>query len=142
MKITGPQLGRRVEKWGKRLSDLGVAHWRIEFVAMADELPGDEPTADACVQCSPTYDNCRFFFSHRFLERADAQELDETIIHEWLHVAMRNLDRVYETPEKYMPEATYADWTHRVFEEREHFIDSLSKALYTLHSGEKPRFSP
>jgi hypothetical protein len=142
VKITGPQLARRVEKWGKRLSDLGVAHWRIEYVALADELPGDTPEADACVQCSALYDNCRFVFRNGFLGRVEARELDETIIHEWLHVAMRNLDRVYEIPEKYMPEATYGDWTHRVFEERENLIDGLSKALYTLHSGEKPHFSP
>lgn len=106
------------------------------------DMPGLHNDAYACVQASPQYSNCRFFFNRTFLDAAGSDDLDETIIHEWLHVAMRDFDRALEVPERWMPDATYEQWTERVTEEREGFIDGLAKALLTLHLQRKPRFSP
>lgn len=136
------ELARRVEAWGKRLAPLGVAHFQINHVTITDSVPGRTGGAVAGAAVSGSYDNVSFYFNCDWLEAVEEKELDETIIHEWLHVAMRDLDSVMEDVEQWMPPATYAMHDERVLHEKEGLIDRMSIALYALHTGEPVRFSP
>src|SRR3954451_17356626 len=104
MKITPVQLAERVEAWQKRLEPLGVGHFRIECVTLTDEVPGQSIDADAGVAANPDYDLARFYFNNDFLEQVDAQPLDETILHEWVHVAMRDHDNAIKLARPYFPD--------------------------------------
>ncbi len=138
MNITPIQLATRVEKWGKKLAPLGVGHWSIESVCIS-ELEESRAT----VETSKNYDECWWDFDVTFLKECQAHELDQVIIHEWVHVAMRDLDNlVYDTAERWLPEEAFQDFRENLLHEREGHVDRVSKALTQLHAGQKPRFSP
>lgn len=141
MKITPVQLAERVEAWQKRLAPLGVAHWTIEKVILCDETPSG-PNANATVNTSPTYDYCTFWFRADYVEEATADELDNTIIHEWMHVAMRDLDEAIAAAEDQLSPGFRDAWEDRVGHEREGLVDRLALSLMLAHKRRKPRFQP
>lgn len=122
------QLAKRVEKWQHRLAHLGISHFRINSVTIDDETPGG-PHAQASVRVSENYDNATFWFKWDFINDCTERDLDETIIHEWLHVAMRDLDQALDSAETWMPKATYADWDERIDHEREGLVERLTRTL-------------
>lgn len=131
MKITEEELMERVEEWQQRLGGLGIAHFVIEGLNVVDITPGG-PGAKASVQVSNNYDTATFWFTHEFLEETEEQELEETIIHEWVHVAMRDLDFSLESVESWMPPITYQMWDETVDHEREGFVDRIAQALIQM----------
>lgn len=137
----GVALAQRVEKWGKKLAPLGVAHFYIDSIHITDETPGG-PRAKATVQASQNYDHCTFWFQDDFLTHCSGDELDHTIIHEWLHVAMRDFDRSLDAVEKWMPEATYGDFEDTVDAEREGLVDRVAHTLFLAFNDRKPHFTP
>lgn len=134
VKITPIQLAKRVERWQNLLSPLGVGHFRITAVHLVEHAPHN-PRAKASVWCPSHYDNAEFWFTYELLESCDEQELDETIIHEWLHVAWRDMDEALEAVEKWMPDSTYEDFESVIDHEREGLIDRTARALYALHNA-------
>lgn len=147
MKITNIQLAKRVEAWGKRLAPLGVAHWDINYIAVVDAIPVDpgelvSNTAMAAVQCSKDYDQCWWYFTETFLDTCDEEQLDYVIIHEWMHVAMRDMAVVSDRVEKWMPPVYYEDHQEALEHETESLVDRVARTMLYLHTGEKPRFSP
>ena len=127
------KLAKRVEMWQKRLTSLGLGHWRIEGVTIADDPPG-YGDAQAAVQPSDQYDSVRFWFQTEYVENATERELDETILHEWMHVAMRSLDQAIESVEYGLSPAAREVWRDRVQFEREGLVDRLARQIYALHS--------
>lgn len=142
MKITPIQLAKRVEAWGKRLAPLGVAHFDILRVTIGDESPSGHQNSKAAVQVHDLYDNCAFFFDSDELDRMEADELDMTIIHEWLHVAFRDLEAAINSYEDWVPVKFQDDFEDRLNHEREGLVDRLARALFQLYSGRPARFSP
>jgi hypothetical protein len=142
MKITPIQLAKRVEKWGQRLAPLGVSHWRIERVILTDDIDSYGRNASAGVSTSDFYDDVTWHFQNEWLENCTEQELDETIIHEWLHVAWRDLAEVQKRVRTWMPYATFNDHTDAVRHETEGLVDRLSRAMYHLYAGDKPHITP
>lgn len=124
-------LAKRVEFWQKKLSFLGLAHWRIEAVHIVDETPGGVE-ARATVQTKARYDNCRFWFTHDFVDTATQKEIDETILHEWMHVFMRDLDRAIESVEDALSPGVSTQWEDWVDHEREGVVDRLARQFYAL----------
>ena len=129
--LTERQLEKRVKFWVKRLHHLGLGHWRLDEVCIVGEIP-EEPGAVASVQTSHLYDNFRMLFRSDYIAQADGPGIDETIVHELIHVVMRNLDRTYETVEEWMPKHTYDDFMVNVVMEREAFVERMARALYSL----------
>lgn len=142
MNITPVQLAKRVESWGKRLSPLGVAHFDILRVTLGEECPSGNSNAKASVQVHDLYDNCSFFFNTAELDRMSEDELDMTIIHEWLHVAFRDLEAAVASCEDWLPDRTFSDFEERLNHEREGLVDRLARAMFQLHTGKPARFSP
>lgn len=142
MKITPIQLAKRVEAWGKRLSALGVAHFDITRITIGDESPSGDSSAKATVQVHNFYDNCSFWFDADELDRMEEDELDMTIIHEWLHVGFRDFEAAIAASKDWLPVRTIEDFEERLNHEREGLIDRLARAMFQLYSGKPPRFSP
>lgn len=126
------KLAERVEEWQDRLRWLGIGHWRIDAVHVDDETPGG-PHANATVRASYHYQSCEFWFKHEFVDNANDAELDETIIHEWLHVAMRDFDRAVESIEDQLSCSVREVWESRVDHEREGLIDAVARQIYFTH---------
>lgn len=144
-------LAERVEAWQQKLWQLGVAHWRIKAVTLTDQVPrqavrGDSPPV-AGVIVSSDYDTVHFFFANDYLEELEEgglypdpdRELDETILHEWLHVAMRDFDEQLERVENWMPDATYGDFHDTLNHSREKLVDRLSRQLYSFYAHDTRR---
>lgn len=131
MNITPIQLAKRIEKWQQRLQSLGVGHTRIECVSLVDQTPGGSD-AKATVQPSREYDSAHFWFTHDFIKECTESELDETIVHEWVHVAMRDLDVAIEADvvEDFLPKFAHEVWADRVDHEREGFVDKIAREIY------------
>lgn len=128
MNITEKQLAARVALWQERMADTGVGSWRVDSVNKVDESPSG-PDALASVQTSNRYDSCSFWFTNEFLADADDQTLDETIVHEWLHVAMRNFDNAIDAAAFELSSGSRYQWNDRVDHEREGLIDRLSRLI-------------
>lgn len=136
MNITNAQLTARIEYWKRKLPELGISHWRVEEVAIVDETPGG-PDADATVGASSYYDSARFYFTRGFLNGATKEQLDATIIHEWMHVVMRDHDDVLESVQTWMPQQTYNDFAERVDHTREGIIERCARLIHRLHTDNK-----
>lgn len=133
MRITSIQLAQRIQRWQKQLEILGIGHFRIDSVNVADTTPSG-PSAKASVTMSGHYDYCTFWFTHETLDDCTPSELDELIVHEWLHVAFRDFEAAFHAVEKWMPAPTYEDWNDRVEHESEGVVDRLAKLIVALHA--------
>ncbi len=132
VKVTPAQLARRVEKWQGRLANLGISHFRITAVHVADETISG-PGSDASVYVPDSYDNAEFWFTWGFLEDCDEYQLDATIVHEWIHVAMRDFESAIEVVETWMPQATYKDFEDRIQHEREGLVERMARTIVGLY---------
>jgi hypothetical protein len=132
LSFTEDQLLDRVKRWQQKLSALGVAHFRVLSVEIVDEL--DEEKAGAAAFISEFYDSVYFEFRKDDLEDASDLDIDERIIHEWVHVAMRDLDQAIESVERWMPDPSREDFKRVVNFEREGLVERLARAMYALHS--------
>ncbi len=132
---TPVQLAERVEEWQHRLALLGVGHFRITSVTIDDETPAG-PHAQASAQMSTSYDNVRMWFKHDYIEVCGERDLDETIVHEWLHVAMRDFDSAIDAVEAWMPKQTYDAFEERVDHEREGVVDRVSRTIVAFYYDE------
>jgi hypothetical protein len=130
------KVAERVEFWQKELTELGIGHWRIKGVSFFNT---DYSSRDATVHCETDYDSCVFEFRQDWWFEADQKERDETIIHEWIHVAMRDLDQVRNLVSQWMPEATFTNYEETHKHALEGFVERLSWLLYRLHTSPAER---
>jgi hypothetical protein len=139
--ITPVQLAERVEAWQKMLTSLAIGHYRITQVTLTDQVPdglhSTSGMAEAAVGISNNYDDVHFSFNSEFVEDATEQELDEAIVHEWIHVGWRDLDRALSDTEKWMPEATADAWSENIHHIREGIVDRTARQLYAFHRAPK-----
>lgn len=140
MSLTPEEIAERVEAWKKRLDLLGISHWRLDEVILVDdgEMPGGaRADAAAAVFIPDRYDRCRFYFNNAYLDDASSADIDQSIVHEWLHVAMRDFDQALGVVEGWMPDQTYSDWEDRVNHEREGLVDRLAWQIVAGFSNTK-----
>lgn len=85
---------KRVDHWRVKLAPAGLSHWHFEFEypdgVIEDNYDGE---ADACVRVHQTYDNARWEVGRAVFSMTE-DEVDKLIVHELLHVMMRDLNRV------------------------------------------------
>lgn len=148
MKVTDAsalRLARRVEKWAKIMVELGLAHWRIEQITLTDEMPNDgdgKGSANASIYVASTYDSMHIYFRNSFLEEASDRKIDETIVHELVHAAMRDIDEAINAADDFFSAASLDIWHERVDDARERLVENLARLIVRLHHGDKPRFTP
>lgn len=129
--MTIHQLRRRIQFWQKQLPELGVGHWWIDRIGIVDAPFGRE-NAKAAVWYSDQYDRCVFEFSHE-VANGDPREIDRTIIHEWLHVALRDHDKAVESLEGFLSPQSWEVADDRINHEKEGVIDRLAFLIERLH---------
>lgn len=130
--MTLSALTKRVKFWQQKLAPLGVGHWRVDVKIV--EEPQGKPNSKAAVRSSAQYDTCWMEFAIADLAVATPDDLDETIIHEWLHVAFRDFDHaVREGIYDNFPRIAEDLWEARVDHEREGIIDRLARTILELN---------
>ena len=130
------QLAKRVEFWQKQLSGLGVGHWRIEQVSCVNEVPGAQGSL-AGVFPSGQYASATFWFQNEHIDNSTPREVDETIVHEWLHVVMRDLDAALDSVDEHLAPAVEEMWKSRVTHEREALVDMLARDIVDKYYAAK-----
>ena len=68
------------------------------------------------------------------------EELDQIILHEWMHVAMRDLDQAIEAVEDHLSYPVREVWENRVQHEREGLVDRMATALQSAFIGKLVSF--
>lgn len=131
MSISNEYLLARVEYWQERLKPLGLSHFRVEQVVVGPETP----SGDGCNATSGLpqhYDSIYFWFKQEFLDETDENRLNEVIVHEWLHGALRDLDEATDAAHKWMPDLVAKDFDERIEHEQEGLIDRLARLIVAL----------
>lgn len=131
--VTHRQLQRKIALWQKRLALLGVSHWRftVKIVPNIEPQGSDPSDSDIAARAttSEVYDNVEFLFKASILDSKTEEELDELIVHEWLHVADRDRDEAEQAiMESLGPQAADA-WEDRFWRLREGQVDRLARLI-------------
>jgi hypothetical protein len=93
--MTRSQLQRRVEQVARQLTPLGLAHWEFD-VQIVDTDGLEAPNSDAQVQASTKYDSAQMCFRREFIEVAEVEDIDKTIVHELLHLLFRDFENLLD----------------------------------------------
>jgi hypothetical protein len=134
--VTERQLRRRIEGWQKALWPLGLGHWQLDSLKIVEQAdPGkSEREAAASVGRAWHYDTFDLEFTRSALEEATPEDLDQTIIHELLHLVFRDHDRVFEQAESWVPPAGWESLTEMMEHEVEGIIDRMARTIYHVYS--------
>lgn len=127
--MTGKQLKARVMFWREILR---LENWdmMIEVVTEFEE----EPAARAKCLNEDDYDDTTLTFHQDWLNSATPEERDTVIVHELLHVMMRDFDDSIERIDNQLAKPVADLWHDSVRHERENLVDRLSKVIVHLHS--------
>jgi hypothetical protein len=126
------RLLRRIDFWQRHLAPLGLAPYRTH-VGYVEETQGKEGAAASCHN-SVHYDTVWFEFRQDYVEKAEKWQLDETIIHEWLHVLFRDYDSAVNYAGDYMSPQVREMWECQVEHELEGVIEKLARTIRMLHA--------
>lgn len=129
--MTERQLLKRVKFWQRTLVDLGLQHWRIEECAIEHEDAMESRAAS--VGTSKQYASVWFKFRRDFLDEAPTDKIDETIIHEWLHVYLRDLEEAKDGAETWFTTAAWTDFEERYEHETEGVVEGMARLIVRLH---------
>lgn len=127
--MTKRQLATRVRYWQKRIPDLGVSHWRLESLKVDDECHGGL----AAIRKREDYDSFDMEIQTEYLRDGSLRDMDETIVHELLHLAFRDLDDTIAHAETWMPDATYQDFDGHIDHEREGLVERLARTIVRVN---------
>lgn len=126
--MTHAALEKRVRQWQQSMPCLGLAHWRIE-IKILEELRDDRET-NASVVCSSHYDTAWMEFERSFLNEAEEAQVDQTIVHELVHMAMRDFDNAISDVYVSLGQPARAIWMDHVDHAREGLVERLARTLY------------
>lgn len=129
------ELHQRVEWWQERLLLLGVRHFRIEAVEL-NEAPQGRRTATAGVNIDSSYDSCNFQFHIEQFTELTPREMDEVIVHEWLHVAFRDMTHAIGLIDDHLSNSVQDIWDDAVDHAEETLIDRIARQIvFLVHSN-------
>lgn len=124
-------LAERVTYWANVLAPLGLQHWRIT-VEIVDE-PEGKASADAAVNVSAYYDQATIQFAADRLEELTPEELDETIVHELIHVVNRDLWDAMTQPEYMFGKPAWSVHYDRIDHEMEGVVERVARSIVRAH---------
>lgn len=137
--MTLAQLAKRISYWQDHPSmrHLDIARWRFRLYWIEDTAD-DDPDYVVVGHAHPHdfYTDANLGFSkERFEDEHYDHDQDRYIVHELIHVAMRDFDRSItdESPlEDYLPPPVLGLWSKVVLHEREALVDALARTIVSL----------
>lgn len=132
MTTSPSKLLKRVQFWQKELATLGISAWRLDELELVES---DDFRAQVCA--SSHYDLYKLRFDREFLEDATEQDLDETIVHELLHVVMRDLDTATDRAIRYTPGGEDGELHSSIKLAREALVHRLSLQIVSTFYADK-----
>jgi hypothetical protein len=132
--VTAQEIRERVEFWTTRLASLGIGHWDFEIIVYDGDIE-DAPNCDATADTSDRYDSAALNFraDKVDLNTRTLDEIDQLILHELLHVAMRDFDETIEPARWNMSPPSGTLWANSVEREREGLVERLARTIWSLH---------
>ena len=124
--MTITQLRKRVELWLNRMQPLGIRHWAIELSIVNVVENERQVEANASCTCASHYDKMWLEFRKDFIDSADEEDLDRTIVHELLHASMRDLDHVSEGVSEYLGEPHRSVYQESLMHATEGLVERLA----------------
>jgi hypothetical protein len=141
--LTGRQVAKRIDFWRKELELLGLSHWHLQLDIEDDLRTGHGDRANAAVNTEDFYDAARIKIDSEVIpgpgsDLVDLEHLDYCIVHELIHVAMRDFDAAIDSVKDHLAPAAASQWEDRLEHEEEGFVDRTARAivrLYHRHQG-------
>lgn len=122
--MTSTDIVGLVRAWAPRL---GLSHWEIDVTW--DETLTDD-VANVVVESS--YDGARITLRADLVEHPDAEYVEATVVHELLHVVMRDLDATLPPVLDLLPRGAASLARARYEHESEGIVDRLATVLVRL----------
>ncbi len=128
--MTRRALERRVEFWRALLAP----EWRI---TLSDRRPGadDDPDDDqyhATIRSAEDYLHATLWVRADFYGEAEASEVDVTIVHELVHLLMRELRRTMDLIVTHVHRDTYTVLDARFRTEEERLVERVARIIARL----------
>jgi len=127
---------RRVTYWQKKLKPLRLEHWDIEVEAVDEPSDSVFYSAKAAVTMSSHYDTVYLEVCKAWLPDAEPGDIDKVIIHELIHVAMRDFDDAIHRVEDVLGVPARGIWKEELRHERESLVEQLARTLYLAYEGD------
>lgn len=121
----------RVDYWREVCEPLGLGHWRIS-VEIVDE-PHGHSGSGAAVQPSEYYDSASIEFADVIFDTHTDTEIDEIIVHELMHIVMRDLFDALTEPQYMFGTPAWSAFRNRIDHETEGMIDRTARAIVAAH---------
>lgn len=125
------KLAERVEFWADRLYLHG---WEFD-VEFAVRPEGRSSSWIACVKTDSQYDEATLQFNKEKLKELKQTQIDVYIVHELLHVMMRDLDEAIESVMEFFSHREWTLWKERVDHEEEGLVMRLAEIIVLQHSA-------
>lgn len=136
--MTLNQVCKRVDYWRQHLQSLGVSHWAITVAIVDEPSPGrrNAPAA-ASVGIEDLYDTADIQFKAEYVPGGPkaTPDFDRYIVHELLHIAMRDWDAAVHSIDEHLSPATAEQWVDRLEHEEEGIVDRLARAIVTVNEA-------
>lgn len=133
--MTGRQVAARIDFWRKELEPLGLMHWRFALDIEDDPQTGKGVSAAASVLTEDFYDTAQIVVAADSIPdgRTSTEALDRYIVHELLHIVMRDLDQAIESIKDHLAPPAASQWEDRMEHEEEGVVDRIARAIVAMH---------
>ena len=135
MKVDAAEMKQRVEEWMAYMPFLGLAHWQI--TVEINDAPDGNFGSNACVTPHADYEYAHLQFRREFLEEHEEwDEIDMVIIHELLHMVLRNFDGLHDNIGTQLNPPVRHLFMSQINHELENVIERIAQAMWALYSPE------
>lgn len=126
--MTEQQLAKRVEHWRSLLAP----EWRITLDPAGPHPADEEDQYNACVQADDDYLHARLWVRQSFYRDAELGEVDVTLVHELLHLLLRELRRIEDLVRPHLTSAVSLLLADRQRTEEERVVERLARIIARL----------
>lgn len=124
------KLRGRVAYWQKRLH---LQHWVVS-VELVDHKPMGNRSAVAAIDYEDHYDYAKMEILRSQIQEKTQEEIDRLLVHELLHLHMRDLDAAIDYVGGLIDSDSYYVWSEAVEHAQEGFIERIARTIAAQNS--------